>query len=183
MSQPPGLIKKINEAQTNKQYFLKIIQDFLPLNQKYAYKLGYDDALSDMQLDFIHLIRNFNTDHFYPKKDQYVLGYIKKAVYNSYIKHAKNDYNYRNHYYPISSLTTDDEYLLNRLCFTYDHYEEINWRKLKSILTEQQYKIILFLYYLDKSVSETGHALGISRQSVNQTKNKALKKLREAWSE
>lgn len=177
----PKLIKKIELAKKEEEALNQLLSDFLPLNQKYACLLGYQDALSDLQFDFIMLIINFKVETFYPKKDAYVLAYIAKSVRNAYIKRAKAICAYRKHYIVISSLSDEDDNLLDRIAFTHDNYSEIDLQELKNILSKQQFKIIYHLYFLNETSKEVGQALGISRQAVYKTKTKALEKLRQAW--
>lgn len=180
--EPPGLIDRIALAQENREGILnQLLQEFLPLNKKYASMLRYEDALSDMQLDFIKLIRNFKVDSFYHREDKYVLGYITKSVYHAYLKHSKSYYDYQKHNCTFSDLSDEDQNLIDKLSFTYDNYSEVELQEIKKFLTEPQFKLIYHLYFLNQSVEETGQALGISRQAVNKAKNKTLAKLRSVW--
>ena len=175
------LIDRIASAQNNKGNTLnELVQDFSPIIKKYAFLLKHEDAQSDLQLDFIELICNFKTDSFSPKEDQYVLAYIEKTMRSAYIKRSKEKAR-QNHYDYFEDLTHTQKQLAEKTAATYDRYSELDTAQLKQLLTPCQFEVIYFLYYLDLSVKETGQALGISRQAVNQTKSKALSKLRQEW--
>lgn len=177
----PRLIDRIASAQNNKGDILnEIIQDFTPIIKKYAFILKYEDAQADLQLDFLELICNFKTDSFSPKEDQYVLAYIEKAVRSAYIRRSKEKARL-NHYDFFEDLTHTQKHIAEQTVATYDRYNELDVAQLKQLLTPCQFKVVYYLYYMDLSVKETGQALGISRQSVNQTKSKALATLRQAW--
>lgn len=46
----------------NSESLLALIEKFKPLLKKYAYKLHYEDAYYDLQLDFIQIILTINLD-------------------------------------------------------------------------------------------------------------------------
>jgi DNA-directed RNA polymerase specialized sigma subunit len=49
---------------------------------------------------------------------------------------------------------------------------------LRRILTNPEFITIKMIFYKGYTVAETANALGITRQAVNQMKNRALKKLK-----
>lgn len=178
----PTLINKIALAKnSNNDLLTQLIKDFYPINKKYATLLGYEDALQDLQLDFIKLIRNFPVDTFYPKEDKWVLSFISKSVYNSYIKRSKAICAYRKHFVVSSSLSIDEINFLDKIACTQESYNNITLKEIKQILSKQQFKIIYYLYFLNQTAKEIGQAMGISRQAVHKTKSRALKKLRKVW--
>ena len=60
-----------------------------------------------------------------------------------------------------------------------DTYENLILDELKSILTTTEYDVIVKIFFEEWSVIELANEYGISRQSVNQTKQRALKKIRQ----
>ncbi len=179
---PPKLIDRIAQAQKKKGAALhELISDFSPLLKKHASRLRYEDAEADLRLDFIKLICDFKVEAFSNKENSYVLAYIEKSMRNSFIRHSKRNQQYRSRCVLFGDLNDDQKDLVEKLAVTYDHYNEIDTNQLKGLLTERQCSVIHFLYYRDRSVEETGQALGISRQAVNQSKNKALVRLRKSW--
>lgn len=175
-----SLIERITAAQKGKgDHLSHLIEDFSPLLRKYATRLDYEDAFADIQFDFIKFVYNFKVDSFYPREDQYVLGYLEKAMKHAYIKRSKEKSHFLNHYEFFDDLSVFEKNCIEKSSATYDKYSELDVEQLKKLLPPCQFQIIYLLYYSNLSVKETGQALGISRQSVNQTKKKALAKLRE----
>ena len=57
------LSEAISSAQhNNPDSLLALIEKFKPLLKKYAYKLHYEDAYYDLQLDFIQIVLSINLD-------------------------------------------------------------------------------------------------------------------------
>lgn len=52
---------------------------------------------------------------------------------------------------------------------------------MKTLLTDNEYNILVALYFEQWSVTEIAQRLQKSRQAINQAKNHALDKLRHAW--
>lgn len=69
---------------------LEIIRRFKPLIKKYGYKLGYDDAYSDLILELIEVVyklpikRNNSVN-----SDKYIIGYINSSIKHKYIYLSK----------------------------------------------------------------------------------------------
>lgn len=178
----PKLINRIAYAQKRKGAALhELIKDFSPLLKKYASLLRYEDAEDDLRLDFIRLICTFKVEAFANRENPFVLAYIEKSIRNAFIRHSKINQQYRNRCVLLGDLNDKQKDLVEKLAVTYDRYSEIDTSQIKKQLTEREYSVIDFLYYRDRSVEETGRALGVSRQAVNQAKNKALGKLRKNW--
>ena len=88
---------------------------------------------------------------------------------------------HKNHLIYICDLSDSQKNYVEKIAITYDEYNEIDVSSYKKYLSERQFKVVNSLYYLNQTVEETGQALGISRQAVNQTKIKAIAKLRKVW--
>lgn len=65
---------------------------------------------------------------------------------------------------------------------SYDNYNILLTLSLNKILNQQEFLVIYTIYFLGYSSADIAQASGISRQAVNQTKVRALKKLRNALS-
>lgn len=59
----------------NSEILMELIKQFKPLLKKYAWKLGYEDAYEDLQLEFIKLIKEFPTETLSVKNDAGVVSY------------------------------------------------------------------------------------------------------------
>ena len=165
-----GLYDKIKRAQTNSFDLLDIIKQFKPLILKYSRLLDmeFEDAVSELTAEFIRVVLKFPANKKY-SIDRFILSYLKKSMHNSYIHLSKKE-------------------SVLKMEYTYDsdHYEpgyvpecygELN--DLISCLSTSQKAIILLKFFYGYSDIEIAGLLHISRQAVNQSKNRALSKLQE----
>lgn len=159
---------------------LLLIEKFNPLLRKYAYKLSYEDAYNDLLVDFIELIHNIKLTRIYNKEEGGIISYICASMHNSYVKRLIEIKKLRI-ILLYSDLSDSELYYIESLTSTNDTYPKIQYDVLKKHLTSSEFNIIKMLYYLDYSATETANICGISRQAVNQTKNRALKKLKRVY--
>ena len=61
---------------------------------------------------------------------------------------------------------------------THDQYTELLIVDLKSVLSEKEFRVIYYHYFLQYSINEIAEISNVSRQSVNKVKIIALKKLK-----
>ena len=66
---------------------------------------------------------------------------------------------------------------------TYDTYSNLDFELLQKSLTKPEFTVIRMIYYIGYTVAETATYCGVSRQAVNQMRNRALKKLMRVFSE
>lgn len=168
----------IFQSQTgNRDATLKLIKKFNPLLKKYSYKLCYDDAYDDLLIDFIMLLNNVKLEVLRDTSEGTIVSYICKSVRSNYIKrfialkklHA---------FVPFSDLSDSQLYYAETTSSTSDTYFELEFTGVDHVLTELELSVIKMIFLLGYTVSETAYIYGISRQAVNQTKNRALKKLK-----
>lgn len=169
----------VMEAQKrNKDTIMELVRMFQPLLKKFASYLNYDDAYDDLQLGFIEMILSISIPRMKSTDDAFFLSYIKKSVYCNYVKlsKSKNEYNANN--IIMSQLTTAQiEMNVEPKTAITDQYLVMEAESLKNILTSVERQVIYQLFYLNNHVGEVAACMKISRQAVNQTKNRALKKL------
>ncbi len=79
---------------------------------------------------------------------------------------------------PYSSLSDSELYYTEALLSTYNTYSRLELIDIDHVLTESELSIIKMIYFLEYSASETACIYGITRQAVNQTKKRALQKLK-----
>lgn len=175
------LSEKILEAQRgNENCMLDLIRSFQQLLKKYAYLLHYEDALNDLLVTFIELIHKINVADFEEKGDGALVNYIAQSINHAYLKLSKKASLRGLKEQCVSDLTESQQfYIVN-----FPAPEEESLFKFKSMLsgchlTKAEEDIIIKLFFFGFSVSETAKTMKISRQSVNQTKNRAIKKLRK----
>lgn len=177
------LIDIILKAQEgNNEASLILIGQFNPLLRKYAYKLSYDDAYNDLLVDFLEIIKSIDINNLHNNCDGSIVSYICKSVYTSYIGKSKAKHKYFQFVTPFSGLSENEKYYAEVSLASYDNYNILLTLSLNKILNQQEFLVIYTIYFLGYSSADIAQASGISRQAVNQTKVRALKKLRNALS-
>jgi RNA polymerase sigma factor (sigma-70 family) len=157
----------------NKDSMVKIIKKFNPLIKKYSNKLIYDGADTDLIICLIETIQDNHVDF---NADKYVVGYISSTIYHKYINLSKKNMSI------VNNETELNDYVISN--YKLDQYEDIvnNYIFISNLLDKlphNQKQIIKKIFFNDLAVVELAKQLNISRQSVNRTKNRALKNLRK----
>lgn len=168
-------IQKCDEA-----LLQNLSKQFLPLLKKYAYKLAYPEALDDLQYHFVQLLLTINCDGFIDKDDIYILSYIRKTIYNRYIFLSKQQDKLRKTV-SIEDLSESESLRTEHQNSTQDNYSDLFWDEIETILNSHEYEIISLHYKFGFSIAEISLKLHCSRQSINQTKNRALQKLKSFY--
>ncbi|MDR1001861.1 MAG: sigma-70 family RNA polymerase sigma factor [Oscillospiraceae bacterium] len=155
----------------NRDDILYLTEKFTPLLKKYANLLNDDDAFGDLLLFFIEKIHTININGFmHQNGDSSFISYINKCVKNKYILLSKQKIN-RNDMVDIE--------LVGDICAVSNEYSDFEFFLLISNLTEFQQEILKMIYFYGYSVKQISEIKHISRQCVNQAKNRALDKLRQ----
>ena len=123
--------------QGNNEVLMELIKQFKPLLKKYAWKLTYEDAYEDLQLEFIKLVKEFPTENLSQKNDAVVVSYIRKSIYHSFIALSKKEHKHQNDI-PFSDLEDED-----------------NPNKIDGILSEEDSYYFADLEFLHKILTET----------------------------
>jgi len=170
------LEKMINAAQAKVDGALEaLLKQFSPLIRKYARKLGYEDALFDVQLDMIDLIYKFNLSKMSQKDDKYLLSYISVSMKNAYSKRLGAIMQIQSS--PFSDISEQKLYEIECENARSDDYSVFEFQDMISNLPDKQ-KIIVQLHYVEEmSINEIALTLGLSRQNVNQIKLRVIAKL------
>lgn len=165
-----NIYKKMEKAKTNNDILLELIQTFNPLIRKYSLLLNmdYEDAISELTLEFIKIVKSFPAKKEYIS-DKYILSYISKSIRNAYITKSIELAKLKIVYF-------DDSFNWEPACF---QYSTLWIDELLLKLTSTQKEVFLLRYYYGYSVVEIAKKLSISRQAVNQAKNRGLKKLKQ----
>lgn len=156
---------------------LELVDKFNPLLKKYAFRLFYDDAYDDLLVDFIELLHSIRLACVRNKSEGGLVSYISKSIQSSYIKQSIASQKLR-HYIPNSDFEDDELYYLEATTAVSDTYFAYEFPNIERVLTKQEASMIRMIYIMGYSACETAHRLGISRQAVNQMKNRALRKLK-----
>lgn len=64
---------------------------------------------------------------------------------------------------------------------TCDQYDQLTLQDLRKVLNKYEFAIIYAIYFEQQSVAEVARQKHKTRQAINQTKIKALQKLKETW--
>ena len=64
---------------------------------------------------------------------------------------------------------------------TCDQYDQLTLQDLHKVLNEYEFAIVYAIYFEQRSVAEVARQKHKTRQAINQTKIKALQKIKEAW--
>lgn len=139
--------------------------------KKLSKNINYEEAETDLIISFLELIKEINVDIFRDKSDKqlakFIHTYLKnKAVdiFRKYVMRKKIvvGINY--------DLVCDNSYV------NFDNNIFIS--NLLKNLPEKQRKVIILKYIYGFSNIEIGKLLKVSRQAINNTKNRALKNLK-----
>ncbi len=131
-------------------------------------------------MDFIELLATLKADKIQNKNDGCLVAYLTTSIHNSYIKKLIRVKQLQN-YTTYSELSENELYYIDSLTATTDTYVNTDYDLLRELLTNQEFTIIKMLYYDGYTVTETADAIGITRQAINQMKNRALKKLKNIF--
>lgn len=123
----------------------------------------------------IHLISVINKINLHNKdlcKDKVIVSYIAKSIRNEYIKLSKKK----------NKIIVNESELNLDIEVAYDGFEsEFELLDIFKILKEKEAYIMKLLYVHCLSVSEISTFMNISRQAVNQAKNRALRKIKKIY--
>lgn len=164
--------KIVKYKKGDEKALLEIIKMFNPLIMKYARLLDEEDTKQDLTLNLIKVMKKIPTDKKLKNKE--IVGYVAKAIRNKYIDLSKKN----------------DRVKINEVELNLDieiGYEECEYEfeilDMFKVLSKKEYYIMRLLYIHYLSVSEVADYMKISRQAVNQTKNRALKKIKKIYLE
>ncbi len=172
------LLESIIEAQKDRNgKLVDLVNRFKPLMNKYAYRLGYEDAFWDIQLRFIEIILSLNTNRLEALEYTELLTYICACMHNAYISLSKANCQYKELFFPVSEIYEQAE---EGKC---DDYKELIFSDIKCVLNELEFDVVFKHFFAGIKIDDIATQKGVSRQAVNQIKNRAIKKLRTAFDE
>ena len=168
-----NMFKKLIEyREGNNNSLLEIIEIFNLLISKYSRLLDKEDTRQDLIIHLIKVLTNIPIENKRVLKNKEIIGYIAKSIRNEYIKLSKKRDKIRLNEMELSL----DIKISHEDCKT--EFEILDMFK---VLTKKEAYIMKLLYVYYLSVSEVADYMKISRQAVNQSKNRSLKKIRELY--
>lgn len=159
---------------------LELIDRFKPLLKKYAHMLHQEDSYEALQCYLLELLKGIRQNDLHSTDDGAIITYTVRSVRNKYIAMSKegvkaNCLDYIDDMLPSMSARFERNHNHK------DIYEALLKQDMKALLTDNEYNILIALYFEQWSVTEIAQRLQKSRQAINQAKNHALDKLRHAW--
>jgi RNA polymerase sigma factor (sigma-70 family) len=175
------IIDLISNCQAGDQEaMLLLLEKFTPILKKYAYKLFYEDAYDDLVTDFIIIIKNIRLSQIHNNEDGALIIYISKSIKSCFLKRLAILRNLQ-HIVVYSDLSEQELHQIESALATVDVYFKNDMPELNSILTESELLVINLIFISTYTVKEIADGLGVSRQSVNQVKIRALKKIQKSY--
>jgi RNA polymerase sigma factor (sigma-70 family) len=147
---------------------LELLELFDPLINKYGRLLLGEDTKQDLKLHLFRTIEKMPLERIKVKNNKVIFSYLAKAIRYEYIRLSKTLRKTEERETVFEIETYEDETTLN---------SEIFLLEMMEVLTKREAFIVDCIYVNCLSSTEVAHYLGVSRQSVNQTKKKALKKI------
>ena len=172
-----SLIGQFETAQKNDQKELQaIITRFEPLLQKYARHLEYEDGKSDLIIFMIKFVKLVNLNKF--EVDAQLVAYLgvsaKHEFYRLVNKYRKRlyseqptEHNDLERLQQNANIDTNGDFTLDISC--------------SERFTKKEQSVLYLHYVLDYSIAEIAAMHNISRQAVNQLKNRALRKIKSDY--
>ena len=175
------IYKELFRAQHGEMVAMQsLLERFRPLIRKFARYLRTEDAEQDLGLALIVLVLNLHIDELKSTNDAVLLAYFKRALQRSYIALAKKERKYRDHITFLSDLSESVLLHIEVLTATTDQYFNNDFIFVRAYLTEHEMMVLKEVVLMDRKVSDLAKELGVSRQTINATKLRAVKKLRNA---
>lgn len=160
-----------------------IIQRFEPLIMKYYRKKTYDDDVrSELTLFLIELVKIMDLSKFKVLSDYSIINYVKIAMQHKYISLSKKQSEIRLYENQFDAEDIEEWIGVDENAqIIMEDMLMINIMKEK--LSKREYSCVKLMVLDGLSSSEASKNLGITRQSVNEAKNRGLKKLRNVFEE
>lgn len=159
---------------------LELIEQFSPLHKRFARLLGSEDAFNDLQLDFLIILKNIPDAILGKASDGEIVNYLKTSVKNAYILLSKKaKANVPLLYY--EDVINKDQLAYNEGSFEVSGYDGLFMEDLRQILSPKEFAIIIKHYFYDFTIAEIAAQQHVTRQTINQVKLSALKKLKAFW--
>lgn len=156
---------------------LRVLRKFDPLIRRYAYKLHYEDAYTDLTCDLIRVLKRLDLQIMNNAGDGVIVSYIVSCVKRSYLKRLSKKLKKKKEI-PFSSFSPGQVDVFEKETAYSNPNEEIESLFASKILTKYEKEILELIYMYEYSVNEIAQKNRVSRQTINQAKLNALKKLK-----
>lgn len=172
------MIKSMIEQLPDEDVKLQLLEAFDRLLMKYARILNYEDAYPELRVFFLELLDRFTKKNIVFVSEGSAVRYISEAVKNKYIAMSRKQQLSRE--LCFSDLSENQQLYIEELMSTDEIMSTSLFLCMSKKLSDRE-KYILHLYYIDEySIDEIANKLKVSRQAINQTKLRAISKLKSA---
>ena len=179
-----NLADKIRLAKSgSSEAMMKIINIFLPIIHKYTQLLSYDeDCKSELVMKLISLVKNeIQLDKMSNACDGAIINYINFSLRHYYISLSVKQRQIK-----ANEITYDHEALIAVLEEYYHISEnpkdELLIDTIASVLTKKELFCVKSIIFDGYTAEQLAAYFQVSKQAINQCKNRALKKLRSIYS-
>lgn len=159
---------------------LFMIEKFKLLLKKYAWRLHYEDAYEDLQLEFLTFLQKFDPDSLRNAEESGVVQYIVTSVQHSYYKLLQNKLA-QNQHLTFSDLGETSMHFVESLSSQPHDYVGLEIDSMQNILSPEEHAVIRAIYVEDKTIAQIARENHVSRQAINQMKKRAMKKLKNYY--
>lgn len=168
------LLEKVQKG--DEESTIDILSKFLPTIKKMSRKLNYEEAETDLTIAFLETIKEINLKSLKVKGDGAIVNYIYFFLKNRSVNLFK-----KNVLREIKTTELELDIIADdTTCATDD---KIFVSMLLNSLPPMQREVIKRKFMQGFTDKEIAIFLGVSRQAVNRTKNRALNNLRKALEE
>lgn len=161
----------IMQARVDPESMLMLLEKFKPLILKYAVLLHYPEAKQDLDYELIILAHKMRLENIQDYEGA-VVNYIAESIYHAFLKLYKLQERHK-------STVEYNSDLENAAVLTPDPFTEPDfWIQIKQALSELEYETVILAIVYEYSDAEISRMRRVSRQTVNDTRKRALEKLR-----
>ena len=157
----------------DEQALTNLIVTFEPAINKFSRHLGYDCAKTDLNIFLIELIKNLELNKFDPKANGKIFNYIYNSLKNKKINLFNKNIENKIDALPIKleCIKSYDPTIENTILVS----------KFWKFLTEYQQNVLKKKFFEGLTDMEIASDLNVSRQAINQCKNRAFNRIREKF--
>ena len=168
------IIDDIRSGQNgSQQSVLNLVRRFYPVLKKYARQLETEDAYFDLQAEFLEIIFRFDFDKLRTRSEGAIVQYLSQSIYHAYIKLLRQLIDKK---VPTVSVEDLPDSVLYRNSIIYE-IPHNSFAIPATLLTPLEAEVFNLICIEGYSAAELARKKGVSRQSINQTKQRALSKL------
>ncbi|KIL53747.1 hypothetical protein KP77_00080 [Jeotgalibacillus alimentarius] len=148
---------------------LELLSTFEPVIHKYGRLLDGEDTKQDLKLHLLKTARKMPLERLTEKNNKIIFSYLAKSLKYEFIRLSKKNSRMIEIEQAFEIKNVADEAAMN---------SEIELLEMMGVLTTQEAFVIECIYINDLSATELSQYMKISRQAVNQTKMRALEKIK-----